>query len=273
MRIDPMRLLTLLLAGSLAATSFAQRQNKAASGDFEQQLRSQFTLAQTNRVKGQVSSAGTVVVIRHAGLNAAPPHPLNYINTFKDGARIAGAGFRENGWRSAGTLRPIAIGERFYVTRLEVKDDAVTFFLASCEQTAGKYYFAGVSFEFPKGYQRSIDFDSIQQAFSQVFTFEDPTNNAPQKADASVAGGPAPPAAQPPPPAFAPIEAPNGGDDTSLLDAPASAPQTLKLGLTIDQVTAILGTPKNIVDLGEKKIYVFQNLKVTFNAGKATNIE
>jgi hypothetical protein len=48
---------------------------------------------------------------------------------------------------------------------------------------------------------------------------------------------------------------------------------TISLGQTMDQVIAIMGQPKNIVDLGAKKIYVFQDIKVTFSNGKVADVE
>ena len=57
--------------------------------------------------------------------------------------------------------------------------------------------------------------------------------------------------------------------------APPAAPTTvsLSLGQSPDQVKAILGEPQNIVDLGSKKIFVYKNLKVTFNDGKVTDVQ
>jgi hypothetical protein len=54
---------------------------------------------------------------------------------------------------------------------------------------------------------------------------------------------------------------------------PAAAPAAIALGQTPDEVTAILGPPVNIVDLGDKKIYVYKNLKVTFTAGKLSDVQ
>ncbi len=39
---------------------------------------------------------------------------------------------------------------------------------------------------------------------------------------------------------------------------------------TTDEVIAILGQPKKSVDLGTKKIYVYNDMKITFIAGKVT---
>jgi hypothetical protein len=43
------------------------------------------------------------------------------------------------------------------------------------------------------------------------------------------------------------------------------------VGQTIDEVTAALGQPKSVVDLGAKKIYVYRDMKVTFKGGKVSD--
>jgi hypothetical protein len=45
------------------------------------------------------------------------------------------------------------------------------------------------------------------------------------------------------------------------------------MGQTPDEVIAILGQPRNIVDTTAKKIYVFKDLKVTFTNGKASAVQ
>jgi hypothetical protein len=55
--------------------------------------------------------------------------------------------------------------------------------------------------------------------------------------------------------------------------APPAAPAEVGLGQTIDEVTAILGQPKSKADLGNKKIYVYSDMKITFTAGKVTDIQ
>ena len=57
------------------------------------------------------------------------------------------------------------------------------------------------------------------------------------------------------------------------IPAPAAPPPTVTLGMTTDQVAGILGQPKTVMDLGAKKIYVYPELKVTFQDGKVTNME
>jgi hypothetical protein len=61
--------------------------------------------------------------------------------------------------------------------------------------------------------------------------------------------------------------------------APVAAPpapvvtQTIAIGQAIDQVTASMGQPKRIIDLGAKKIYVYNDMKITFKAGKVSDVE
>lgn len=55
--------------------------------------------------------------------------------------------------------------------------------------------------------------------------------------------------------------------------ASTGTPPTVTLGQSIDQVTAILGPPAQVMDLGAKKIYVYPNLKVTFNNGQVADVE
>jgi hypothetical protein len=78
-------------------------------------------------------------------------------------------------------------------------------------------------------------------------------------ATAAPASGPSDPGAAP-----APIAPP---------PPPAAAPATIALGQTTDQVTASMGQPTRIVDLGTKKIYVYKDMKITFKAGKVSDVE
>jgi hypothetical protein len=55
--------------------------------------------------------------------------------------------------------------------------------------------------------------------------------------------------------------------------APAAAPRTITLGQSINEVTAILGPPVAVVDLGPKQIYKYKDLKVSFKDGKVFDVE
>ena len=61
-----------------------------------------------------------------------------------------------------------------------------------------------------------------------------------------------------------PAAAPEGGSGTST---------TIAIGQSIDAVTASLGSPTRIIDLGAKKIYTYPDMKITFFNGKVANVE
>jgi hypothetical protein len=51
------------------------------------------------------------------------------------------------------------------------------------------------------------------------------------------------------------------------------AHEKITVGQTIDEVTALLGQPTRIVDVGAKKVYVYTDFKITFVEGKVTAVE
>jgi hypothetical protein len=262
---------TFLFVALWAKTLSAVPTDKTPNSTFEQQLRSQYVLAQANHFN-KVSSPGTVVVIQQAGLNAAPPANLAgamawYVNTFKDGKR-QNHGLREFSWQSQGALRAIQAGERFYVSKLDVKQSAVTFYLVSCEQIEAKYYYTGVSFQFAKGYQTSLAFPEVQKSISQVFTPEEQNQNAQGRQPTPQPAGQADNAQPAAAPSFAPIAPPPAPPQ----EAPA-APAEIAIGQTPDQVKAALGQPDRIGKAGSKEIYSYKSLKVTFVDGRVSDVE
>jgi hypothetical protein len=68
---------------------------------------------------------------------------------------------------------------------------------------------------------------------------------------------------------------PSGGVDSAVAPAPAppAATVNIALGQTIDEVTAALGPPITVIDLGVKKIYKYKDMKITFKAGKVSDVE
>jgi hypothetical protein len=62
-------------------------------------------------------------------------------------------------------------------------------------------------------------------------------------------------------------------DSSAPPPAGAAAPQSVSLGMTINQVVGLLGQPTMVGDLGSKKIYSYGNMKVVFIDGKVTDIQ
>jgi hypothetical protein len=51
------------------------------------------------------------------------------------------------------------------------------------------------------------------------------------------------------------------------------APVTVSLGQSPDQVTAALGQPAKIADLGPKKVYVYSDMRVVFTDSKVSDVQ
>ena len=68
----------------------------------------------------------------------------------------------------------------------------------------------------------------------------------------------------------------SGPSDGGAAAAPAAAaaapvaPKKVALGQSVDEVTSIMGQPKDVVDMGDKQIYVYEGMKFTFVKGKLT---
>jgi hypothetical protein len=57
------------------------------------------------------------------------------------------------------------------------------------------------------------------------------------------------------------------------LNASSAPPKTVELGFTEDQVRSALGEPTKVLKLGVKTIWVYSDVKVTFESGKVSNME
>jgi hypothetical protein len=55
--------------------------------------------------------------------------------------------------------------------------------------------------------------------------------------------------------------------------APAGPPATISMGQSMDDVKASMGQPTRIISLGPKTIYVYKDMKITFKAGKVSDVE
>ncbi len=292
--------LIAVLAVVLAAAPFATAQSKYAYAEVEKKLEDKYTVTIVN-AEGGVVTAGVTLTLKKPGLTAGSQNTC--VNEFKDGkislasaskAVCASAGRRFAGLPGVGLIpgvggaagtaqgsvpgtRPFVQGEKLYVTKIEVKD-AIVFSLIS-DAINDVTYKAEIRFPIAKG--TSPDPAQADQWIGEVFSSAPPDNSQGQQA-AQPAGAAAAPAAAAADPALAPIAPPPPPQDPALApiappppppDAPAAPPQTLGLGMTIDQVVAILGQPQRMATVGTKKIYSYKDLKVTFVDGKVTDIQ
>lgn len=249
----------------------------------------QFPLTQVDS-NGTVLNAGAVMVLQKNGLVAFGCNaPKPELNTWKNGklsvsvTRAIAVGMAMGNEGAANLAqRKFVTGETFWIIGAGVGKDQMQFRLLS-DPINGVLYCADLKFEFPKNHPPPID--QAVQLINEVLTLQpekpaetETTAAAPvrqkkqtlaERRAAAAAATPAPAqdTAQPAPaadPAMAPIAPP---------PPPPADPQTVALGDTIEKVVSAFGQPKNIVNLGPKQIYVYANLKVTFDSGKVTDVQ
>ena len=180
----------------------------------------------------RINRAGTVLVVRRDGISASPGKDATYLkNYLRDGQIHTGSGL----FVDKKNNRDYRVGERVYVTKVDVNDDNILLFLISLEtdqimrsgNTEQTRFKALLQIDFPKGTLETTDFASVQQLIGSVLEVE----------------------------------------------GSATVPKTVELGQTEEQVAAVLGAPDTVLRLGNKTVYVYKDFKVTFVDGKVTDVQ
>lgn len=274
----------------------------------EQKLRAKYKLSSVN-AEGDFVIKGTTLVLRKGGFTGGAD-PLTCIHQYHDGkisltgpskAACTGAmrtlskipgislipGVGKTNQTAQGAVpatRPFVAGEKLYMTKIEVVKDDINLTLISEDVNQVRYR---AEIRFHKAAKLEVlEAESLvaevlgtgagggggggksKSSQPAAAAPAEPAAEAPVAAEIPAPAPAAPVAAPPPAPADAtpaPIAPP-----PPPTDQPAAAPPTISPGMTIDQVVGLLGQPRNIVNLGSKKIYLYPNDKVTFVDGKVT---
>jgi hypothetical protein len=131
-----------------------------------------------------------------------------------------------------------------------------------------KKFDANVTFHFKKGYLDEAPPEEVEQAIESVMAPDDGGDqaggnggNAQQAAQQQgPPQRPAPVRAATPPPPAAPAAA-------------AAPPPTITIGESSSEVLQAMGMPLQMIDLGEKKTYVYKNMKVVFLNDKVSDVQ
>ncbi len=249
----------LWIAGTFAPCLIPAFQGQDRKQALEQRLQAQYPPTKLAGDKLRIAQPGSVMVVQVNGMFASPLNEFAFLNTFKDGRikRSAGSAFIHD----SRTSREVQAGEKVYLLKTEVKDGGVMLSLQTCFACDGSEvdqnqmgYRAALTFQLPKGYWETTDFAQIQRMIGQVFTFADNGNHSLRPdTDATV------PRVAPPVPPTGPV--------------PQAEPARIGLGQSLNEVRANLGPPDKVVDLGNKVIYIYRDLKVTFLDGKVTDVQ
>jgi hypothetical protein len=191
---------------------------------------------------------GTVLLVKKGGVLAVPPASIAMCPVKYQGGTLHKPSMMCTAVLP--TSRYLAAGEKVYVTKIDVnpKANKVQFQLVECDSCNGftepSSYKASVVFEFPGKFLDTADPGQVTDVINQLL---EPDTAAAPPAQAAVVVAPTP---QPPAP-----------------------PASIQLGDTLARVESILGPPDSKAKVGPKVIYMYKSLKVTFMAGKVSDVQ
>jgi len=199
-------------------------------------LKSAITVTKTDMDRLRIKEPGTILLVRHEGITASPSKDASMLlNKYKDGKLKQPGGLLVT-LSDKKTNRDFAVGERLYCIDIKVKHDAVQLWLLS----------TGMAPITVKGTTEQTRYKAaLELGFAEGFLAQ-ATPEAVIDSLASVL--------------------------TREGAAPAG-PKTVALGQTEAELEAAVGKPEKVLDLGDKKIYVYEDIKVTLVDGKVTDVQ
>lgn len=271
--------LTAFIAGISMVAAAEEQGSKTA---IEKKLESEYALTKTTADRTDIVTAGSVVVLQKdkllmvAASSSANPCP----NTYKDGKlapsagcktgevlrRIPGFGSHIPGADKAPATRMFVSGEKFWVTKIYVKDTdkglavVMDFFTDAINDVR---YKGSLTIPFKEGAPTPDEALKLVREVVTVALSDDAKGEEKQEPSQGEQRSPTN-AAEAAPPAIAPPPPP--ADDV------ASTP-TVSLGQTPEQVIAILGQPLRKAKAGARDLYFYKDMKVTFLSGKVKDIQ
>lgn len=200
-------------------------------------LTAKYGITKVSWDKVRVTEPGPVYVIKAEGINADRATDMTMlVNQVVNGQvqqpKGAGASLF-----SKATTKQFKPGDRAYLTKIDVKDDGVLFWLIATEtseltehgSTKQMRYRAVLHFSFPSEVMQAADVASMQKIVDPIFQLES--------------------------------------------EAKAANTKTVELGQSPDQVKQILGPPEKIISLGPKTIYVYKDMKIVFTDNKVADVQ
>lgn len=243
-----LRACLVLVSLCMSTVGFAQ------NADLQKQLETSFPLTKATADNSDVVTAGAVLVLQKDNLQMCKSNmPIPTPNFYKNGSINQGGllsvlnklgNASMGGGNDANAIRKFVAGEKFWVTKVQVDNDGVTFTFLSDPFQDVRYK---ATLKFPYGKGQTPAADQLLATIGDVI-----------KVDGDSGGGPQAPEQQ-----------------QAAADAPAAAPatRTIALGQTKDQVLQAFGQPTKVVQLGAKEIDYYSDMKVTFTNNKVTNVE
>jgi hypothetical protein len=292
---------TTLLGLLVWVSSTAVADDQGTKASIEKKLTSEYALTKTTDDKSDIVTAGAVLVLQKDKVFMVPTdatgNPCQ--NTYKDGKlnqsgackvndtfrKIPGFGHVIPGQDKAIASRAFVTGEKFWLTKIEVRDAGkdksvnLEFFTDAIKDVR---YKGTLTIPFKGGALPSPD-DALKLV-AEVITVAPSEDAKDDKGDkgkggqqeapaaaAPAAANNAAPAPAAPAAAAAPADAPPPPIEAP--PPPPADPANIKEGQTPDEVVAALGQPTKKAKIGTKEIYYYKDLKVVFLNGKVKDVQ
>lgn len=226
----------------------------AQAPTLQEQLAAQYKLAKMAGSGTSVVDAGTLLAVQKGGVMSLPWRALAMCPAkFQDNVLHPPGGFcvsLQNYFQKGDKVYPLKVD-------VDLKKGRITFRVVACDKCNGVDPPSGfkgeVVFEFAKGYLEKAQAGEVEDTIGQVFAVSTDDAQPDQGQQQDQQQG----------------QAPQAGAQ----DQQQAQPQNIELGMTTDQVQAVLGKPEKTVNLGAKQIYVYKDLKVTFKDGKVSDVQ
>jgi hypothetical protein len=232
-----MRMMALLLAtmATLSPSVSGMRGDDTWKDALKEKLLEGVSITKTGIDRLRITDPGTVFVIQKDGVagNLASDMTIQQV-TIKDGEVQQMKGFMAS-ISGKKTNRDFKVGEKVYLIKLEVKDDALRYSVISHDT-----------------YEAIKDGTSQQTRYKAVIDFKMDKATLPTSDAATLK------------PLVAAV---------LLEESAAEAAKTIELGQTVEQVEKILGKPSRVVKLGDKVTYFYPDMKVIFVEGKVADVQ
>jgi len=293
--------LNVFLCLTIAFASIGLADSPGSKADIEKALTSQYALTKATDDKSDIVTAGAVLVLQKDKLvMVTSDAQVNHcLNTYKDGKlnqngpckanetlkKIPLFGHAIPGQDKVANTRTFVSGEKFWVTKIEVKDSGkdsgVTMELFS-DPIKDVRYKGVLNIVFPKGIPSADDALKLVGEVVTVAPSEEAKGDDKQQGGAQGQQQPPQQAQQQPaaaPAAPAPAQAApatNEAPPAEIAPPPPPAdtpPAEVSIGQTPEQVVAALGEPTKKAKVGTKEIYYYKDMKVIFVNGKVKDVQ
>jgi len=279
-RIEAMTAALLLaLATGLSVAAWAQAPTLA------EQLAAQYKLVKmgSDSSGAAVTEEGTLLEVKKGGILGSPyKNNTTRTATYQDGTihstdtvgKVKGISDKFCGIMHKCPTTPDAanneavtklfkIGDKVYPSKVDVNldKDQVTMGIIACDSCnktdPPTYNKVNMVFQFAKGTLAKASAGDVEDTIGQVFAISDSSSDQAQgdqggQQQAGQQGG-----------------GQQGGGQQAQQQ---QQPQSIQMGMTIDQVVAAFGQPEKMVNLGPKQLYVYKDMKVTFINGRVMDV-